>query len=161
MKKRHQAQGNLLRWNKENNFYRPHLRHQPYRSNNESRRTYPPFRGLLTTTATETGKTMRILRHGGGPREDDGAIERGKLLSMFHREDPEWKRWTKQVRLNHLEKGSNKKYSSIARTPMETCCTCVPSKATPEETELTHLCRTLWKFPYNWIEHIHHVGSSP
>ena len=92
MKKRLQARGNLLRWNRENNLYRPRLRHQLYRSNNESGRMYPPFLWLLMTIAR-----TRILRHDDGPREDDGAIEWGKLFTMFYREDPELKKWTKQT----------------------------------------------------------------
>ena len=55
-KRRLQAQGNLLRWNKDNNFFRPHLRHQLYQSNNESGKTFLPFRRLLTTRATESRK---------------------------------------------------------------------------------------------------------
>ena len=53
MKKRLQAKGNLLRWNKENNLYRLHLCRQPYQSNNERGKTYPQFRRFLTAIATE------------------------------------------------------------------------------------------------------------
>ena len=38
----------------------------------------------------------------------DGAIEWGKLPSIFYRADPELEKWTTQVWLNQLERGSNK-----------------------------------------------------
>ena len=70
-----------------------------------------------------------IFRHEGYPREDDGASEWRKLLSMFYREDPELK-WTEQAWLNSWRMEAKIKESGVAWTPMETFCTCVPPKAT-------------------------------
>ena len=109
MKKRLQAQGNLLRWNKWNNLHRCHLRHQPYRSNNESGRIYPQFRRLLTLIATKIENMTKISRHYDCLGEVDGAIEWRKLFSLFYRENPELKKSTKQAWLNYLEKGSIRK----------------------------------------------------
>ena len=53
-------------------------------------------------------RTIRMLRHEGYPREDDGTIEWVKLSSIFHCEHLECKTWTEQARLNFLEKGNHK-----------------------------------------------------
>ena len=128
MKKRLQAQDNLLRWNNENNFFRPHLRHHP---------------AIIQRKWEDIPSVPKVI--------DDNcwqvseAIDWRKLLYKFYREDPGSKKWTEQAWLTYLEKGSNNEKISIAWTSTETFCACAPSKAILEETKLINHCRTMWK----------------
>ena len=92
-----QAEGNLLRLNK---------RQQPFPSSSSSSTLpiklrkwsdIPAVLKVIADTCCNISKNMtRILRHEGYPREDYGAIEWRKQIPMFHRENPEVKKWTKQ-----------------------------------------------------------------
>ena len=62
-----------------------------------------------------SNKMTRILRHRGYLREDYGAIEWRKHLPMFHRENPEVKKWTRQQ--EKMDSKGNILYMRAMRRP--------------------------------------------
>ena len=123
--------------------------------NNESGRKNPPFRRLLTLE-----NSTIILRHEGYLREDDGAIEWEKWLPVVHREHPEVQNWTKQMWIDHLEKGSNEKRFQYC---LESSGNILNMRAIQGHSRGNNVDPSLQdnvEIQYNWMEYIYHVGSS-
>ena len=95
-----------MRQNNKNNSY--HLRQQSSSTINGNGMIFHPLETLIKSPSRSkphdsTSPTQRLSR------EDDGRVERRKLLTSFHPTSPEVKMWTKRTWLNHQEKGRSKK----------------------------------------------------
>ena len=112
MTKRLQAQGNLLRWKKDDSFYRLHHRHQPYQSNCESGVTYPPFRRSLTTIAATSPTKWQ--------ESYDIEVTFEKIMEQLNGESTYPCFITKTMKWRS-GRGNKKRW-----IPKETFCTCVP-----------------------------------
>ena len=78
----------------------------------------PAVPKVIEDNCYDISKIMtRILRHGGYPREEYGAIEWRKQLPMFHRENPEVKKWTRQQEKISVLLGLQRKHSVHACHP--------------------------------------------
>ena len=50
-----------------------------------------------------------LPRHQGYLREDDGSMAWRRLLPLFYRDHPDAPKWKKQMWIDHLQRGSDKK----------------------------------------------------
>ena len=161
MKKRHQAQGDPSRWNRKNNEYRPHLRHQPNQSNNGKWKDISAVPNVIDDIHRRISKrTTRILRHEGYLREDDGAIEWGKMSLVFYPDCPEVKTWMKHTWLLLLEKECNKKRFHYCSNSYGYILYMRAVQGHSGEYKVGLSLQDIVEIPYYWIEYIYHVGSS-
>ena len=103
-----------------------------------------------------------LLRHKGSLREAHGAVEWGRLLSRFNREERcvDVSDWRTQEWIDHLPRGSNKQKFQYCLDSMGKCLYMRDLQGHSGGNKVEPTLQDTVEIPYRWVEHIYHTGSA-